>query len=372
MRHAPSEILDTYTAALRDYLEQAGAETALLKAYDAGRDGVDSGLGVLDMVAVHTTALDLALGESASLSEALHKARASAELLLETLGPFEMAYRGFREANEKLASLAESLEQEVSDRTAELQTTARRLRRIDRERVKLLESLISTAEEERRRIAIDIHDDAIQKMAAVAMRLDMLRVDHAHLEDDEGLAKLSQTVVASIDSLRHLLFELSPSGLETGGLLEALRLYLDQQSKLDGAPEYHIEHDLAAEPSLQTRLVLYRIAQEAITNAKKHARAAHVHVLVADRDGGHLVRVRDDGVGFAVKMRLDPLPGHLGLIAMRQRAEMAGGEFVIRSAPGEGTTVESWLPSREAPDEGLPPIPSPGGGEGTASLFDAG
>jgi signal transduction histidine kinase len=365
MKQAPNKILDTYAGALRDYLAQAGVETALLRAYEAGREGVEAGLGVLDMVAVHMEALDLALGESATLEEALNKARASAGLLLESLGPFEMAYRGFREANEKLSSLAESLEQQVSDRTAELQATARRLRRIDRERVKLLESLVSTAEEERRRIAVDIHDDAIQKMSAVAMRLDMLRVDHRELEDDEGLSKLNQTVTTSIDSLRQLLFELSPPGLESGGLLEALRLYLDQQSKLDGAPEYNIEHRLQTEPPLQTCLVLYRIAQEALTNAKKHARATQVRVLLADRRGGHFVRVQDDGVGFSVKRRIDPLPGHLGLIAMRQRAEMAGGEFLISSTPGEGTTVESWLPSHhEGAEPSYPSLPRAAGEDG--------
>jgi signal transduction histidine kinase len=365
MKQAPDELLRTYTAALRDFLQHAGDESALLKAYEAGREGVDAGLGVLDMVAVHMQALDLALGESATLEEALNKSMASAGLLLETLGPFEMAYRGFREANEKLSSLAESLEQQVSDRTAELQTTARRLRRIDRERVKLLESLVSTAEEERRRIAVDIHDDAIQKMSAVAMRLDMLLTDHRELQDDEGLSKLNQTVTTSIDSLRHLLFELSPPGLESGGLLEALRLYLDQQSKFDGAPEYNIEHSLQTEPPLQTRLVLYRIAQEALTNAKKHARATLVTVLVADRTGGHFVRVQDDGVGFVLKQRIDPLPGHLGLLAMRQRAEMAGGEFLISSAPGEGTTVESWLPSHhEGTEPSYPSVPRAAGGDG--------
>jgi signal transduction histidine kinase len=359
MKQAPQEILDAYGAALRDYLH-GGAESALLNAYEAGRDAVEAGLGVLDMIAVHSEALDLVLAESATSDEALTQAKDSAGLLLETLGPFEMAYRGFREANERLASLAESLEQQVLDRTAELETTARRLRRIDRERVKLLESLVSTAEEERRRIAVDIHDDTIQKMSAVAMRLDMLRVDHRELEGDQALSKLSETVVSAIDSLRHLLFELSPPALDTSGLLEALRLYLDQQSKLDGAPDYRIEHQLRTEPPLHTRTVLYRIAQEALTNAKKHARATRIHVLVADRDAGHLIRVQDDGVGFAVQRRAHPLPGHLGLIAMRQRAEMAGGEFSITSTPGEGTTVESWLPSGEAAADLAHSPPPPG------------
>src|SRR5947207_2553206 len=124
MKQAPDEILDVYSAALRDFLDHAGAESALLKAYEAGREGVEAGLGVLDMVTLHMQALDLVLGESATLEEALNKTRASAGLLLETLGPFEMAYRGFRGGNQKLSSLADSLEQQVSDRTAELQTTA--------------------------------------------------------------------------------------------------------------------------------------------------------------------------------------------------------------------------------------------------------
>jgi signal transduction histidine kinase len=91
-------------------------------------------------------------------------------------------------------------------------------------------------------------------------------------------------------------------------------------------------------------VLLYRVAQEAITNIRKHAHARRVDVLLTDQDGGFLVRIADDGVGFAAPDTLQSARGHLGVSAMRERVEMAGGWCQLRSLPGDGTTVEFWVP----------------------------
>ena len=93
-------------------------------------------------------------------------------------------------------------------------------------------------------------------------------------------------------------------------------------------------------------MILYRLAQEALTNVRKHARASTAAVLLDERDGGYRLRVTDNGVGFKVE-DASPVPGHLGLAAMRERAELAGGWLRIESAVDAGTTVECWLPPQE-------------------------
>jgi signal transduction histidine kinase len=105
---------------------------------------------------------------------------------------------------------------------------------------------------------------------------------------------------------------------------------------------------------------LYRIAQEAIANVGKHADAANVTVSLRDREGGYLVQIADDGIGFSPE-EVKPVAGHLGLTAMRERATLAGGWLRIDAAPGEGTTVEAWIPTRaaESRQEGAAPLALP-------------
>src|SRR5439155_7718736 len=95
----------------------------------------------------------------------------------------------------------------------------------------------------------------------------------------------------------------------------------------------------------ETRLILYRIAQEALANVRKHAEAHRVSVTVEPSDGGYLVRIEDDGVGFDPASLEGSRPGHLGLTAMKERAEMSGGWCRVTSQPGRGTKVEFWMPA---------------------------
>jgi PAS domain S-box-containing protein len=222
------------------------------------------------------------------------------------------------------------------------------------ERRQLLGHLVSTGEEERRRIATDIHDDSIQAITAAGMRLQILR---RSLEDPHQITllnELEETIQLGISRLRHLLFDLRPPVLDHEGLVAAVRMYLDE-AEAEHRIRYRLENRLTSEPSPGTRLILYRIAQEALTNVRKHAQAASAVVRVEDSEGGYLVRVSDDGVGFAAG-EATPVPGHLGLAAMRERADLAGGWLRIESAPGSGTTVEFWIPA--LPEQSEPAQPA--------------
>ena len=237
----------------------------------------------------------------------------------------------------------EQLEAKVAERTEELREVIAELQEIDAQRRGLLEHVVRAAEEERTRIAHDIHDDPVQKMAALKMRLELFRKKHPGLSDiDESLEVMRVT----IQSMRTLLFDLSPPTLEEEGLGSALTYLLENSNS---SFDWTIDDDeLDEEPAVQTSLILYRIAQEALANARKHAQASHIRITLEPRDGGTSMQIVDDGVGFMPQEALVAAPGHLGLAAIRERAEMAGGSSKLWSLPGQGTTLEVWLPREDA------------------------
>lgn len=227
------------------------------------------------------------------------------------------------------------------------------LHRTDRERSKLLSQIASAQEEERKRIAADIHDDSIQVMTAAGMRLGILRRRLHDEKQIEALDAVEVTVKRSIRRLRRLMFELQPPALERGGLSAAIHAYLEAPLSEDEAgPEYHITDRLEREPPPDARALLYRIVQEALANVRKHAGASSVMVNLEERDGGFAALIVDDGEGFDPDAVGSTLPGHIGLSSMRERADLLGGECTIISAPGEGTTVNVWVPAGDNRIEG--------------------
>jgi PAS domain S-box-containing protein len=221
-----------------------------------------------------------------------------------------------------------------------------RLRATDEERRRLLERVVAAQEEERRRIAADIHDDSVQVMSAVGIRLEALL---RQVEGDgprRAVEQLQETVSSAVHRLRQLMFELRPAALDREGLVPALRTYLVRTSRETGL-DCSLENRLVSDPPPQTRLALYRIIQEAVTNVRKHAEASSVTVTLDDREGGTSVRVADDGRGMPADNGSGSPPGHLGLSAMREQAEMARGRFQVSSRPGAGTIIEVWVPSKE-------------------------
>jgi signal transduction histidine kinase len=241
----------------------------------------------------------------------------------------------------QLVSKNLDLEVKVAERTKELTKSLRKVQSVDEQRRRLLARLVHAEEDERKRIAGDIHDDPIQKIVATSMRLQLLRHQLSDPEQLEVLDKLLSTVRSSIESLRHLIFELRPHALDGDGLGPALQDYLES---IEADFEFKLEQRIEMEPPAELRVLMYRVAQEAITNIRKHARAQRVHVLLTEQDGGFLVRITDDGVGFTAPDTMQSARGHLGVSAMRERVEMAGGWCRLRSLPGDGTTVEFWVP----------------------------
>ena len=142
------------------------------------------------------------------------------------------------------------------------------------------------------------------------------------------------------------MFELRPASLDREGLAAALREYLTEAAE-EGGFSWEVDDGLSRTPPADIRAVIYRIAQEALANVRKHARASHVSVTLRESEEGISTRVADDGVGFDLERSESGAGHHLGLASMRERAEMAGGTLFVQSEPAGGTAVEFWLPTPE-------------------------
>src|SRR5580704_5790023 len=201
--------------------------------------------------------------------------------------------------------------------------------------------LVRAQEEERKRIAVEIHDDAVQVMTAVNLHLAPL-IEHLEGEEYKRQGRqVQETVQLTIGRLRRLLFQLVPPELQLYGLASSLRLQLETL-QADSGVRWEFDDRLIEEPAPATALVVYRIVQEALGNVRKHAGASSVRLLVASGEGGVDVRIEDDGCGSSPATQY--APGHLGVVGMGARAEMSGGRLRVRSATGHGTIIEFWIP----------------------------
>jgi PAS domain S-box-containing protein len=228
----------------------------------------------------------------------------------------------------------------------QLRSSLEDVRRMVAQRRELAQLIENAQEEERRRIAADIHDDPIQVMSAVDMRLQLLLARPERIDAHE-LGELAEELRSAIDRLRNLLFELRPVALDLEGLTPAIGMYLDHAAKETGWT-WEVINELDEEPPDDARVSFYRIAQEAVSNVRKHANATHVDVRLTSVDDGLLLRVSDDGDGF--DRSVQPQPGHLGLATVTERAELAGGWCRVHSSPGDGAVLECWMPLGGRPE----------------------
>jgi two-component system NarL family sensor kinase len=226
---------------------------------------------------------------------------------------------------------------------------ARRLQRGHAERERLLASAIEAQTQERRRIAADLHDGVVQELAGVAFGLAPLAEDAERRgapEQASVLRDATSRLRQGVRGLRTMLVEIHPPNLESAGLEAALNDLLSPLESAGVATELHV-HDGATSAAGSDALV-YRVAREAVTNVRKHAGATTVRVDVSrpDRDTTRLT-VRDDGKGFGPDERARRgEDGHVGLTLLEDLVRQADGTLDVRSAPGEGTTVELEVPTR--------------------------
>ena len=231
----------------------------------------------------------------------------------------------------------------------DLKKTVERLERVDAARQLLLKNVTTAVERARKRFAGELHDDALQKLTAAEIHLQ--RVVDSLAGDAPGLTEAQQLLNQTEEALRRLLFEVRPPALDLpGGFAQTLQDRITLLRSLTSA-EVDFELDVPDDLSYEYRSMLFRQVTEALTNIERHASAGKVRVSLRLDDGGVHGLVTDDGCGFVVAER-DRLPGHLGLLALNERALLAGGWNKIVSEPGGGTSVEFWLPIEDkAPED---------------------
>jgi two-component system sensor histidine kinase UhpB len=222
------------------------------------------------------------------------------------------------------------------------------LQRIEEERRRSGQLAMRAQEEERRRLARDLHDEVNQALTAILLRLEAL-AQETPPERAPEVAELKRLVNQAMDELLNLARQLRPSALDDHGLVPAVETQLKRFAARTGI---EVRLDTRGDPDALPEVVqtaIYRVAQEALTNVTRHAGATVVELDLEEDASGAELRVRDDGGGFdpsvVARTSSEGPGGGLGLVGMAERARLVGGELDVRSAPGGGTTVTLRVPT---------------------------
>jgi signal transduction histidine kinase len=299
-------LAEQYLKGLQDFLSEGG-EDALGCAYELGRSALAEGKSILEITHLHHTALRSLLQESGGFDAAAPVIRGAGAFVAEVISPYEMTHRGFHEAVSALRHLNETLEQEI------------------------------------KRIAHAVHDEAGQLLAAAYLALAELNHDlpASHRDRVDRVKALLDQID---DQFRCLSHELRPTVLDDLGLVAAIQLLAAGVSKrADQAVHVHSLLKQRLPASVET--ALYRIVQEALKNAAKHSHARNIRIRLGLLGGRVSCLVRDDGTGFDVRsVMAKRAGGGLGLLGIQERLSAMGGTLNIQSFPSQGTTLLIHLP----------------------------
>lgn len=216
----------------------------------------------------------------------------------------------------------------------------------DREQIRLLaDRVIGAQEQERKRIARELHDDTAQLLFAQLLRVSALSAS-PHQEVRDTAEQIGQMMSEAMESVRRLGHELRPPALDDLGLKVALEDLANRMSEQMGIPVRFTKMEIRRRPDPRVELVLYRVAQEAFTNIWKHAKATRVEVSIVRVDHGVTMTIEDDGVGFDADAPLssDGRGIGMGLFGMAERVELVGGTLTVDGARQPGTRVTATIP----------------------------
>jgi two-component system, NarL family, sensor histidine kinase UhpB len=216
---------------------------------------------------------------------------------------------------------------------------------------KMSEQVLVAQEDERKRIARELHDETAQALTTLLIRLKILERARTASEMRGQIDELRELTAETLEAVRKLAVELRPATLDDLGLMAALEGYTESYgSRIPVRVAFNAEgfddRDTRLPP--QVELVLYRVVQEALTNAAKHAGAQEVRVELCRRPDEVVAAVSDDGQGFEVEDVMRSRERGLGLFGMQERLALVGGQLVIDSSPGRGTRIHARVPSRPA------------------------
>jgi PAS domain S-box-containing protein len=259
-------------------------------------------------------------------------------------------------AQEALRRAHEELEDRVRERTAELSSANTLLRaeieqrqRIEEQRAQLFTRLVLAQEDERRRLARELHDQLGQQMTALRLTLETLKALSEERPELRAQVEALQELTRQLDQdIAFRVWELTPAMLEGVGVAAALTEYTGNWSKRFGIrAEVQMTRPADSRLTAEIETTIYRFAQEALNNIAKHSQADRVDIVLEHTSQHVSLIVEDNGIGFN-PAETEPSAGGFGLIGMRERAALAGADFQIESAPGRGTTVILRVPATSA------------------------
>ena len=295
-----------YVSLLREHVS-GGRERTLERAYDLGRRAISQQRSLVELASLHHNALQKLCAEAKDKKERERLLRYGASFLAECLSPYEMAHRGFQDSVKALRQLNETLEEEI------------------------------------KRIAYSVHDEAGQLLVAVHLALADLARELPEGQKTE-IKRITELLNDVEKHLRRYSHELRPTILDDLGWIPAIRFLAEGISKR-ACLLVHIEATGSGRLPGPMEVTLYRTVQEALNNSVKHARAKNVWIRAWLADHALNCSIRDDGAGFDSKSVVKTSGRKwLGLVAMRERVSAIGGTLCIISAPGEGTELSIRLP----------------------------
>jgi signal transduction histidine kinase len=359
-----------YQAALRKHLKQR-PQAGLQPARDLGRKAMALSLETLDLAAIHEQALITLVLPSDSPGARETMVRRAGKFFAAAIIPIEKTHRTAREATAHFGQLDQMLRRRSADLAVSNQQLKQEVLRrkgveealrksenhyglllkqslqMQEQLRHLTRQLLLAQEEERKWISRELHDEIAQTLTGINAQLAALKAAAAH--NTKGLqSKISHAqrmVEKSVDIVHRFARELRPTVLDDLGLIPALHSFVKGFSK---QTRVHVRLTVFAgveKLDNARRTMLYRVAQEALTNVARHAQARLVEVSIEKRPDSICLKIKDDGKSFQVDRVLHAKRNRrLGLLGMRERVEMVGGSFTVESAPGKGTTICAHIP----------------------------
>ena len=361
-----------YQNALKKYLEQ-GKRTSPQSADRLGREALDMELEILDLARIHEQALSALMSSARSAGSKERMIKHAQIFFVESLTRIEKTHRAAMEANLQLTQLNQTLHQrsqalaaknrELKQEITERRAAEKALKQSEKNNGLLLKQsqhmqeqlkhlshqILSAQEEERRRISHELHDEVAQVMTGINLHLTTLKKEAAATTEDlqNTIARTQCLVEKSVDVVHRFAGQLRPPVLDDLGLFPALHAYITDFSKQTGLIIRFTSFTRSRIEPLDNakRIVLYRVAQEALTNIGKHAKANLVTVSIQKIRRTIHLEIKDDGKSFKMQsLNHAAKKKGLGLIGMRERVEMVSGCFTVESSPGKGTTIRAVIP----------------------------
>ena len=365
-----TKLSQAYRLALKTHLK-SGRQASLASAQGLGGQALAAGLQTLDLAKLHEQILvtEVLPGCRAGKRSALIKQ--AGIFFAAAITPIEQTHRSGRQAAAQLKKFIETLSRRTVELAASnlelsLEITQRKaaeeaLKKSERHYSELLRKsdhlqeqlrrlsrqILSAQEDERKRISRELHDVIAQTLTGINIRLATLKNDAAINTKglDRNIARTQRLVEKSVNIIHEFARELRPAVLDDLGLIPALHSFVKLFSKRTRI-HVHLKAFAGVEQlDSNRRTILYRVAQEALNNVSRHAKASRVDLTIEPMADGLCMKVKDDGKSFQMENVLNAQGRkRLGLLGMRERLEMVGGRFDVESAPGKGTTIIAHLP----------------------------